>query len=244
MTEDTKRSGAAVNDLLALSVDAIKAKFGELDDAALIALHDAEEAAGAKARSTLLGAIHAEQEARARTEIAKELVAQAEEQGVKLYTADDIAVLQGQIDDIKAKLALAEAGSPAKAVSSEPRVLSVTGEAEGALCRLAFTGNDGKTIAGLPDLEFPEGAFKHLPPLVRGAASETRSVTLEQPVVFPEGIKRAEVAKIWLVGENGKAASVCSLVNPLPIGGGSQGRFPAGSLRFDGLPKIEAEAAA
>lgn len=227
--------------LLALSVAAISARFGELDDAALKDLHDLEQAQGAKARSTLLTAIHAEQEARVRNAKAQEMVAAARAEGLAVYSRADLEAIQAdyhkRLQALEEKLAKAQGATPASAVPSDPRVLSVTGDAEAPFCRVAFSDSENRTLPGLPDLQFSESAFAPSASLVRGGGGAgKRDVILQQPIVFPEGGRRGEVCKVWLVGANGKAAAVVELVNPLPIGGGLKGRLPEGSLRFDGVP--------
>ncbi|WP_288806280.1 hypothetical protein [uncultured Novosphingobium sp.] len=223
--------------LIKSTIDDIVAAFPTLDDAELAALREAEIAAAN--RTGMLKAIDVEQAARAllaREQSIKELAA---EQGVTIFTASDIDALRVEYDErfsaMEAKLRDAEAGTVAQAVPSTVRKLAIVGMAVGPFHRIAFTGSDDMTLADLDDLEFQAGAFK--------LDHSRRTISLEQPIVFPIGAKRSEVTKAWLLGADGDPVSVVNFVNPIAIGGGTNARIPAGHLAFH-QPETETSAAA
>lgn len=215
-----------IAELTKSKIDDVVAAFSTLDDAELTALRAAEvEAAN---RSSLLKAIDAEQAARellAREQSIKELAA---EQGVTIFTNSDIATLRSEYDErfsaLEEKLRDAEAGTVAEAVPSSIRKLAIVGTATGPFRRIAFTGADDMTLADLDDLEFQAGAFK--------VDYSRRTISLEQPIVFPISVRRSEVMKAWLLGAEGEPVSVVRFVNPIAIGGGTNARIPAGHLAF------------
>lgn len=218
--------------VLEKSIEAVTADLGTFSDEQLQQLHDAESEAS-KPRSGMLKAIHAELAARDATKREKEVLEFAESKGVRVFTGDEVEILMAdhgeRIQSLEAALVARDGATPAKASDAQPRTLSVTGDAEAPFIKIAFTGDDDVTLADLPELDFGPGAFTF---------DRTRKmVTLDQPIVFPEAARKTEVAKVWLIGANGKAAAVSSMVTPLSVGGGTRATIPAGHLAFHGIDR-------
>lgn len=216
------------------TIDVLTGELGSFTDGQLKALHDAESASD-KPRAGMVKAIHAEQSARAHNAAVEEVLKFAQDKGVRIYTDNDMSqVVEAlknehgdRISSLEAALLERDGATPAKAKDPEPRMLSLTGEAEAPYGRIAFSDDQGMTLADLPELEFGPGAFEQ--------DRARRRVILTQPIVFPESARRTEVSKVWLLGTNGKAVAFAQMVTPLAVGGGSRATIPAGHLAFNGV---------
>lgn len=213
--------------LLEGSVSDITAQFGALTDAHLVKAHDAEMAKDEpKRRTTLISAIAAEQQARALTADAEKLQAEAAAKGVTLYTQAQLDATVADLNDrivALEKKATVKPASPKATSTGKVRKLALTGAGVGPLVQVAFTGADDKTLPDVPALTFDEADFS----TERGGG-----IVLNKPIEIPEGGKRYEIAKVWLLDEKGHAGAVCELVNPLPGGGGTTALMSKGSLLF------------
>lgn len=136
--------------------------------------------------------------------------------------------LREQNDKLKSELAAAKKSAggrqPAKGKVAKPRTLALGAAAIEGATTVAFTGEDGRTIPDLPELEFSEGAFRK--------ARMGGGLELTEAIRFPQSVKKTQVSKIWLVDDKGNAAAVAQLVNPLTVGGGTNATIPANSLVF------------
>lgn len=227
-------------EVLKLAIPAIVAMFGDLDDEALEALHKGEcEKPEPDRRSSLLKAIAAEQNARlqqAKLESKQKALRElASKEEVEIFFKADMVAVQERLAALEAKLGLTEERTPvAKVWDVTP--IEPTAEPDGALLRVAFTGKDNVTVANAPVLTFEP----------RDLIAQRGGVLLTREIVFPAGGARSEVSKVWLLDEAGKGAGVVELMAPMPVGGGTSGRFAPNSLLFTMIepePAIEAKPA-
>lgn len=233
-TEGAGKAPATVDlgELLALDVDTIKTRFGDMSDVDLATLR-ALDARGEKPRSTLDKAIAAEQAQRSDEEGARrqQMIDDAVAEAGKAQ-ADRVAALEAEIaavtkerDAALEKLDKATNGPkpPRQRKADRPRALKLAGKADlGEATTVAFAGDRDMTNPALPDLEFGEGDF-----VTRGVGK-----VLTRRVEFDEKGPASTISAAFLLDEDGKAVGVSRLKEPVTVGAGRKALLPARSLLF------------
>lgn len=229
-----------LQDVMKGTVARIVAQLADMDDATLAEAHAIEAALDEpKRRTTLLAAIEGEQDARtaqaALEAKAAELVALAAGEGVTLHTDAAMSAVLARVEALENRLGLAEARHPEVRIGAvraiEPLDLTVALTGPVVATTIAFTDAQDATLPMAPDLRFGAADF-HIRERIMSPTVKQVTARLEKEILIAGGGARGEVCKLWLLDDEGRGVAAIELMAPLPVGGGTTGRFAPRSLVF------------
>lgn len=220
MTEQTQAPAPTVEQLVAT--------FGELDDAALQKLHDDEKAAEGGGRTTLLDAIHREQQNR--TEAAEKSKADQEAADAKARDAGYAdAAAQRTAEEAAAKAGAAKKRTAAKKPAAKKSAgFDVAADAGEYLQGLAKEG--GTVTVTLGDDNRPDANLTAIE--VTLAFTRGKPVNRDQVAVSTAGLPGFRRFTHAYALDGKTVLGKRELASPLPLSPGEQVAFPAGSLAF------------